>query len=66
MRNFLSLLTISFMLILGSAPVSAQNTTDTRLLWQPAISKNLIAFIYAEDLWVANKDGSYPRRITVS
>ncbi len=44
----------------------AQNTTDTRLLWQPAISKNAIAFIYAEDLWVANKDGSYPRRITVS
>ena len=44
----------------------AQNTTDTRLLWQPTISKNNIAFIYAEDLWVANRDGSYPRRITVS
>ncbi|RYY83676.1 MAG: peptidase S41, partial [Chitinophagaceae bacterium] len=47
-------------------PAFAQNTTDTRLLWQPAISKNAIAFIYAEDLWVANRDGSYPRRITVS
>ena len=44
----------------------AIDTNDTRLLWQPAISKNHIAFIYAEDLWVANKDGSYPRRITVS
>lgn len=44
----------------------AQNTRDTRLLWQPTISKNAIAFIYAEDLWVANRDGSYPRRITVS
>ena len=33
---------------------------------QSAISKNSIAFIYAEDLWVANRDGSYPRRITVS
>ena len=40
--------------------------TDTRLLWQPAISKDRIAFIYAEDLWVANRDGSYPRRITAS
>src|SRR6266478_1547469 len=39
---------------------------DTRLLWQPAISKDRIAFIYAEDLWVANRDGSYPRRITAS
>lgn len=44
----------------------AQNTADTRLLWQPTLSKNQIAFIYAEDLWVANRDGSYPRRITVS
>jgi len=40
--------------------------TDTRLLWQPAISKDRIAFIYAEDLWVANRDGSNPRRITAS
>lgn len=45
---------------------SAIDTNDTRLLWQPAISKNHIAFIYAEDLWVANRDGSNPRRITVS
>ncbi len=45
--------------------VTAQNITDTRLLWQPAISKTHIAFIYAEDLWVANLDGTYPRRITV-
>lgn len=51
---------------MASAVVSAQNTTDTRLLWQPAISNNAIAFIYAEDLWVANRDGSYPRRLTVS
>lgn len=54
------------LLLLNALWVSAQNTTDTRLLWQPAISKNAIAFIYAEDLWVANLDGSYPRRITVS
>lgn len=44
----------------------AIDTSDTRLLWQPAISKTHIAFIYGEDLWVANRDGSYPRRITVS
>jgi tricorn protease len=58
-------LTVIFTLIYGSV-LFAQNTTDTRLLWQPTISKNNIAFIYAEDLWVANRDGSYPRRITVS
>lgn len=46
--------------------VLAIDTNDTRLLWQPAISKSHIAFIYAEDLWVANRDGSNPKRITVS
>ncbi|GAB4093051.1 S41 family peptidase [Flaviaesturariibacter terrae] len=55
----------AYLFFAGSVHTSAQNTTDTRLLWQPAISKNAIAFIYAEDLWVANRDGSYPRRITV-
>jgi tricorn protease len=57
---------MAVLLLLVCNAVSAQNTTDTRLLWQPAISKDMIAFIYAEDLWVANRDGSYPRRITVS
>ena len=61
-----SLLTVLLFFVLNSIVVSAQNITDTRLLWQPTISKNQIAFIYAEDLWVANTDGSYPRRITVS
>jgi tricorn protease len=41
------------------------NTKDTRMLAQPAISADHIAFIYAEDLWVANVDGSAPRRLTV-
>lgn len=49
-----------------SLVVNAQiNTEDTRLLSQPAISGNKIAFIYAEDLWVANRDGSNPKRLTV-
>ncbi|RYY56509.1 MAG: peptidase S41, partial [Chitinophagaceae bacterium] len=53
-------------LLLSTSFLPAQNTTDTRLLWQPAISKDLIAFVYAEDIWVANKDGSNPRRMTIS
>src|SRR6476659_2436233 len=66
MIHYRSMLTFSILVILISVSASAQNITDTRLLWQPTISKDLIAFIYAEDLWVANRDGSYPRRITVS
>jgi tricorn protease len=41
------------------------NTNDTRLMSQPAISERHIAFIYAEDLWIANHDGSQPKRLTV-
>lgn len=59
-------LSLLLLVVLNSLIVSAQNITDTRLLWQPTISKNHVAFIYAEDLWVANTDGTYPRRITVS
>ncbi len=44
----------------------AIDTHDTRMLSQPAVSADHIAFIYAEDLWVANLDGSSPRRLTVS
>jgi len=65
MKQIRSLLLLTSCMML-STQLFAQNTTDTRLLWQPTISKNAIAFIYAEDLWVANRDGSYPRRITVS
>jgi tricorn protease len=38
---------------------------ETRLLSEPAISDSHISFIYAEDLWVANRDGSNPIRLTI-
>src|SRR4030095_15386100 len=37
---------------------------DTRLLSQPAISKDHVAFIYAGDLWVAGLDGKNVKRLT--
>ncbi len=36
----------------------------TRLLRQPSLSENHIAFSYASDIWVANRDGSNVKRIT--
>jgi len=58
---------ILLVLFLVSRPgnIYGINTKDTRMLSQPAISANHIAFIYAEDLWVANSDGSQPQRLTV-
>jgi tricorn protease len=66
MKNF----NLSFKLLLAvllTLPFTgfAIDTKDTRMLSQPAISAGHIAFIYAEDLWVANIDGSQPRRLTV-
>ncbi len=43
----------------------AQNTEDTRLMHSPAISEKHIAFIYAEDLWIADRDGENPKRLTI-
>jgi tricorn protease len=63
-NSFHLLVCLSFFLLLGTRG-TAIDTANTRLLSQPAISKTHIAFIYAEDLWVANRDGSNPRRITV-
>lgn len=36
----------------------------TKLLRQPSLSDNHIAFSYASDIWVANRDGSNVTRIT--
>ena len=41
------------------------STIDTRLMHQPAVSENHIAFIYANDLWVADISGENPRRLTI-
>ncbi len=49
---------------LAASAAWAVNTTDTRFLSQPAIGGDHIAFVYANDLWVANTDGSAPRRLT--
>lgn len=62
--NRLFLLVCFFPLFISSA--FSINPKDTRLLSQPAVSAGKIAFIYAEDLWTANPDGSDPRRLTVN
>ena len=54
-----------FLFIALSPKLFAINTEDTRMLSQPAISNEYIAFIYAEDLWIANIDGTFPKRLTI-
>lgn len=51
-------------LLAFAARTYAIDVNDTRLLADPAISGNRIAFAYANDIWVANVDGSGVRRLT--
>ncbi|MBT5219335.1 MAG: peptidase S41 [Woeseia sp.] len=53
----------SVVLALGSYSVFAQQTL---LLRTPDISAEHLAFVYAGDIWVADRDGSKPRRLTSS
>ena len=48
-------------LLVVSATASAQGT---RLLRQPTVSRDLVAFEYAGDLWVVSRNGGQARRLT--
>ena len=36
----------------------------TRLLRQPTVSDRSVVFVYADDLWMADRDGGSARRLT--
>lgn len=52
--------------IIAACPLllGAVDTQNTRMLHEPAVGGNRIAFLYAGDLWTADIDGSNPRRLT--
>ena len=51
------------LLVLACFPLLAQ---ETLLLRHPSISGNKIAFAYGSDIWVSNRDGSSPQRLTIN
>ncbi len=58
---------LAFVLILGlcaATGLRAVDTVDTRMLAQPALSAERIAFVYANDLWTADLEGRDVRRLT--
>jgi len=61
--GFALVLVLGFALLLPQT-AGAIDITNTRFLTQPAIGGSHIAFVYGNDLWVANADGNYPRRLT--
>ena len=54
----------SFAGILLAAVILPVSANQTLLLRQPAVSQDKLTFVYAGDIWVADRDGSQPRRLT--
>jgi tricorn protease len=47
-----------------AAPAGAQEPSNTRMLSDPALSVQHLAFVYDGDLWIASRDGTGARRLT--
>ncbi len=64
-KTFCSLFSVLALAIALPMSISAQAALeDTRLLSQPAISKEHVAFYYSGDIWIADLDGENVRRLT--
>jgi tricorn protease len=48
----------------GASPLPAVDTSDTKMLTQPAVSAERIAFVYANDIWTSDLEGRNVRRLT--
>ncbi len=59
-RHLVSILVLT-LLLAAATPVAAQ---DTRLLRQPTLSAEYVAFSHGGDLWVADRAGGAARRLT--
>ena len=57
---------VSITFLVLSLFVQTAFSQQTLLLKQPSVSAQNLAFVYAGDIWVANRDGSNPRRLTSS
>ncbi len=55
---------IVIMLLSSAVSLAAVDVNDTRMITDPAVSAKSIAFVYANDIWLANLDGSAVRRLT--
>ncbi len=55
------ILPLLLFLFLGAITVAAQGT---RLLRQPTVSAKSIVFVYADDLWIVDREGGDARRLT--
>jgi tricorn protease len=55
---------VLLMLTMLVALLTSQSSAEARLLRNPAISDSQVAFAYAGDLWIVDRDGGDARRLT--
>lgn len=48
----------------GTTMADTSSAEQTLLMHQPALSAEHLAFVYGGDIWLAKRDGSYPRKLT--
>ena len=48
----------------AAEPTLAQDQSQTLLLRQPTLSDDHVAFVFAGDLWITDRQGGNPRRLT--
>lgn len=64
MRRILLGTLLAVLLLIPLGLLAQPDTADTRLLHSPAVSRDHIAFIYGDDLWICDLDGRNVRRLT--
>src|SRR6516225_10265079 len=60
----LHLTLVSAVLVVAGAMAGGPDHNDTRLVARPGISAANVAFVYADDVWIADLDGRNARRLT--
>ncbi len=61
---FLSTIVLSALNPTTNVQAADDDGSLARLLRQPAVSAKQVAFVYAEDIWVVDRDGGEARRLT--
>ncbi len=64
-KRLLSAGVLGLVFVCLSPGVPAEEAAGTLLLRQPTLSREHLAFVYGGDIWVAERDGQHPERLTV-
>jgi tricorn protease len=63
--RFLAATAVGLLTLCASLGTHAEENTGTLLLRQPTLSREHLAFLYGGDIYVADRDGGHPVRLTV-